>query len=299
MLAVKLVILIAFFAKTDVVTVVAQNSMLLQVIPGTEPGICASQEDRDVARQNLQSATSSAIQQFENNVALSARCGPGQWYRVAYLNMSDPTQQCPSSLRLYSANFIRACGRPSNAGMYSCSSLSFPSGSGRQYSKVCGQAIGYQVGSTDVFDHRLSIDNGYVDGVSITYGSSPRMHIWTYAAGLSEQLLANNEIHSCPCALVGTSFMPQIPPFVGNNYYCESGNPTSTFEHTDVFRYTSDPLWDGQQCEGQCCSDGRTPPWFSVTLDNPTTDDIEVRICGSEPTTSEDTPISLMELYVQ
>ena len=86
------------------------------------------------------------------------------------------------------------------------------------HSKVCGQAIGYQVGSTDVFDHQLSIDTAYVDGVSITYGTSPRMHIWTYAAGLSEQLLANNEIHSCPCALVGTSFMPQIPPFVGNNY---------------------------------------------------------------------------------
>ena len=161
----------------------------------------------------------------------------GQWYHVAYLNMSDPIQQCPSSLRLYSANFIRAYGRPSSAGMYSCSSLSFPSGSGRQYSKVCGQAIGYQVGSTDVFDHQLSIDTAYVDGVSITYGTSPRMHIWTYAAGLSEQLLANNEIHSCPCALVGTSFMPQIPPFVGNNYYCESAMEIHPV-HTNILMYS-------------------------------------------------------------
>ena len=100
--------------------------------------------------------------------------------------------------------------------------------------------------------------------------------------------------------VAGTSFTIQTPPsFVVNNYYCESGNPSSTFEHTDVFRYTSDPLWDGQQCEGQCCSDGRTPPWFSVILANPTTDDVEVRICGTECTTNEDTPISLMELYVQ
>ena len=136
--------------------------------------------------------------------------------------------------------------------------------------------------------------------MSVTYGSSPRRHIWIYAAGVSEQLLAAQEFGSCPCTLAGSSFTPQTPPsFIGNNYYCESGNPSSTFEHTNVFRYTSDPLWDGQQCEGQCCSDGRTPPWFSVTLANPTTDDIEVRICGSEPATSEDTPISLMELYVQ
>ena len=304
MMTVKLVISIFFFAKTTV-TVFAQNSVGPQVIPDTEPIICPSQRDRDAARQNLHSAASSVIQQIVNkniNNAVSARCGPGQWYRVAYLNMSDPTQQCPSCLRLYSANGVRACGRPSSVGAYSCSSLSFASDNGRQYSKVCGQVIGYQIGSTDVFDNRgYSIDIGYVDGVSITYGNCPpRTHIWTYAAGLSEQLLATNERHNCPCALVDTSFMPKIPPpFVGNNYYCESGNPTSTFEQTDVFNYTSDPLWDGQQCEGQCCSDGRTPPWFSVTLANPTTDNIEVRICGSEPTTSEDTPISLMELYVQ
>jgi hypothetical protein len=177
--------------------------------------------------------------------------------------------------------------------------LSFASDDGRQYSKVCGQVIGYQIGSTDVFaNQQNSIDTGYVDGVSVTYGS-PRTHIWTYAAGLSEQFLVTNERFSCPCAVAGSAYTPQTPPlFVGNNYYCESGNPSSTFEFTDVFRYTTDPLWDGQQCEGQCCSDGRTPPWFSVTLANPTTDDIDVRICGTEPTRNEDTPISLIELYM-
>jgi hypothetical protein len=109
MLAVKLVILIAFFAKINVVTVLAQNSVGPQVIPGAE--ICPLQEDRDAARQNLHSTASSVIQRFVNNNAVIARCGPGQWYRVAYLNMSDPTQQCPPSLRLYSANGVRACGR--------------------------------------------------------------------------------------------------------------------------------------------------------------------------------------------
>ena len=144
MLVVKLVILIAKIHNVmPVVTVFSQNSVSPQIIPGTE--ICPLQEDRDAALQNLHSAALSAMQHIVNNTVI-ARCGPGQWYHVAYLNMSDPTQQCPSSLRLYSANGVRACGRPSSMGEFSCSSLSFASGDSRQYSKVCGQVIGYQVG---------------------------------------------------------------------------------------------------------------------------------------------------------
>ena len=304
MQAVKLVVVLIALFTTERVTVIAQNSVAPQVIAGTEPGTCPSQEDRDAARQNLQSDVSNVLlQRFgsNNTGSLSARCGAGQWNRVAYLNMSDPTQQCPSPLRQYSANGVRACGRPTSVGTFSCSSLRFPSSGGRQYSRVCGQVIGYQIGSTDVFaDQQNSIDTGYVDGVSITYGTSPRTHIWTYAAGLSEQLLMGYQVYSCPCLVAGSSYSPQTPPsFVGNNYYCESGNPTSLFQHTDVLRYTNDPLWDGRQCEGQCCSNGMTPPWFSVTLAGPTSDDIEVRICGTESTSNEDTPIQIMELYVQ
>ena len=50
MVAVKIVILIAFFVKIHVATVFAQNSVGPQVIPGTEPGTCPSQEDRDASR---------------------------------------------------------------------------------------------------------------------------------------------------------------------------------------------------------------------------------------------------------
>ena len=34
----------------------------------------------------------------------------------------------------------------------------------------------------------LKILNTYVDGVTITYSSKPRKHIWTYGGGLSEVL---------------------------------------------------------------------------------------------------------------
>ena len=50
--------------------------------------------------------------------------------------------------------------------------------------------------------------------------------------------------------------------------------------------------------EGTCCTGTNTPPWFSVNLSSPTSDDIEVRIMGTESTDNEDTPIALLEIYV-
>jgi hypothetical protein len=47
---------------------------------------------------------------------------------------------------------------------------------------------------------------------------------------------------------------------------------------------------------------GKSPPWFStsVTLPSTTSDDIEVRICDQdEGTHNEDTPIQLLEIFVQ
>lgn len=38
--------------------------------------------------------------------------------------------------------------------------------------------------------------------------------------------------------------------------------------------------------------------WFVTELIKPSSDDIEVRICGSESTDNEDTPIEVMEIYV-
>ena len=66
-------------------------------------------------------------------------------------------------------------------------------------------------------------------------------------------------------------------------------------------RYTDDPLWDGQSCEGQCCNNVNysSPPWFSVTLPNTTSEDIEVRICANQKTDDEDIAIELLEIYVQ
>ena len=88
-------------------------------------------------------------------------------------------------------------------------------------------------------DHQMqkqSIDGVYVEGISLTLGS-PRKHMCTYAAGLSND--HNHSDRNCPCA----TFPGASPPaFVGNDYYCESGN-TEIFDQ--VTYHLSDPLWDG------------------------------------------------------
>ena len=84
---------------------------------------------------------------------------------------------------------------------------------------------------------------------------------------------------------------------MGNNWYCESGNPNTDYP---VILFPNDPLWDGEDCEGTCCSNDKSPPWFSVDLSTPTSDNIEARICSSEHSdTHEDVFIEILEIYIQ
>ena len=166
---------------------------------------------------------------------MTERCGSTGWTRVAYLNMSDPSQQCPTELRLYNESGVRACGRQTTS-IGSCDSVTF-STNGISYSQVCGRVIGYQYGHTDAFNIYYPIDSYYVEGISITHGS-PRQHIWTLAAGYDET--GTNTLY-CPC---NTGSTASVPSFVGDDYFCESGtssSPTSPYQ-----LYPDDPLWDGE-----------------------------------------------------
>ena len=121
-------------------------------------------------------------------------------------------------------------------------SFSYPTN--QQYSRVCGRVTGYQFGTPDGFMqfNAVSLDQGYMDGVSITYGN-PRHHIWSYVAGALENSL-NFMSSNCPCSSAQGTGPPTF--IVGSNYYCESGNPTSSIiTHT----FSNDPLWDGEQCD--------------------------------------------------
>ena len=227
---------------------------------------------------------------IQNNLAslqVQSYCGPGQWHRIAFLNMTDPSQQCPSAWREYNTSGVRACRRPVNSSE-GCSATVYSTD--RQYSRVCGRVIGYQLGSPDAFA-RIRKNDIDLDGVNITHGPQ-RNHIWSYVAGLNENDSSRSK-GKCPCA--GGS---RPPLSIGNHYYCESGNPNEDFTQTQL--YSNDPLWDGQQCEGACCNSTNFPPWFGVQLHAPTTDMIEVNICCDQYTgQDEDTPIVLLEMYIQ
>ena len=154
---------------------------------------CPPQEKIQAAIMDIRNDindTAQAIRKIPN-------CGDGLWYRVAHLNMSDPSQQCPSAWRQFTLNGERVCARPtSTAG--SCPAALYPVG--HQYRKVCGRVIGYQFGSTGSFRNSnqnpetVTINEAYLDGVSITHGT-PRTHIWSYAAGASETGSCNSYIY--------------------------------------------------------------------------------------------------------
>ena len=217
-------------------------------------------------------------------------CGSGGgWTRLAYLDVSDVTQNCPSGFRLYQSGGVRACGRPvTNSG--SCVSVQFPS-NGISYSQVCGRVVGYQYATPDaVHDNYGSnhdnLNGDYIDGVSITRGS-PRQHVWT--------LMADNGHHHCPCNVYSNE-SPQT--FVGNHYFCEA----ETTSCCTLGFYTSDPLWDGKGCdstETACCT-APGLPWFHRDYGNTTTTDyLELRVCADEGTANEDVPVGYYEIYVK
>ena len=266
-----------------------------QVLQGDDNQTCPSEEQREIARSEIKNATRILLRESVVPLLQASQhlCGGLGWRRVVYLNMSDPTQQCPSVWQEITTPH-RVCGRRSTSP--SCEGLTYSTGS-EQYDQVCGRIIGYQLGSTDSFrGSGQSINTYYVDGISVTRGS-PRRHIWTFSNGLDE-LSTNYSPAICPC-VTGSTNGNNIPSFVGQNYFCESGITqwNGTF---GILWPDGDPLWDGQGCgpTSSCCT-FNSPPWFNVQLPSPTADNIEVRICGEHSTIYIDSPIHLIELYVK
>ena len=225
--------------------------------------------------------------------------GTWGWRRAVYLDMTDPNNICPSGWQLtgYSK---RTCGRVTN-GWRTCDSVFFPV-SGGSYTHVCGRIRAYQYGLPDGFygyshNEQTTIDSAYVSGVSLIHGS-PRQHIWTFANGARENNPSTNS-NNCPCDPSGRT---SIPPFVGEDYFCESG-----FVYPGYFRrelayilHYNDTLWDGRDCHSTstCCS-LHNPPFFTKTLSQTTTDDLELRICLNDYSNSDNIAVELVELYVK
>ena len=254
--------------------------------------------EHDAINAKLMTITSDLESVKKNLTALveaqGYKCGGTfGWRRVVYLNMSDPNTNCPSGWRvttIYGSK--RLCRRVAYGGL-SCDSVRFPV-TGGNYTSVCGSVRAYQYGGPNGFEayhdrRATTIDRAYITGVSLTHGT-PREHIWTFAAGIAEQRPTWRD--ACPC---DATIDIRIPPFVGGDYFCESGDNFAAFN--GEFR-EDDPLWDGSGCNfrSNCCS-FNNPPYFTKRLPNPTSDDIEARLCRLDR--GDDAPVEFIELYVK
>ena len=232
---------------------------------------------------------------------MSLTCGnlTGGWMRVANIDMTNTSQNCPSGLTLASSP-KRVC----DINTYGCVSNDFDI-HGVQYSHICGRVIGYTKYVNYAFEFRSrGIDADYVSGVSLTHGLSPRQHIWTFAGALDETSNGAESRYKCPCVNPNLDPTPIIPSFIGNDYFCDTAFETrwNTIPNINSI-HVSDPLWDGEGCgpTNTCCYDPQreaNPPWFVKTLSSPTSDDIEMRLCAPNGGLYT-TPIEIVELYVQ
>ena len=131
-----------------ITTVASAATVRPLIIPGNDIDneTCPAQTEREAAIQKFKTEINLIYTLQDTNFY---ECGPGPWFNIAHLNMSDPSQQCPSAWREYNSNGVRACRRPTSSG--SCPATFYSTS--RQYNRVCGRAIGYQFGSPDAFSH--------------------------------------------------------------------------------------------------------------------------------------------------
>ena len=275
---------------------------IIPVNPTAEGGQCPSDEQ---LQNTLNLIKMDVLERLQSMTPPPPECGdPSIWRRVVHIDMSDETQNCPTGLTFNTYDTIRTCGRLEDA---ACSPVTF-SMTGGEYNQVCGRIRGYQWGETNAFYSasalsRNTIDQQYLDGVSLTHGAEGnREHIWSFAAGRTQNGMTESFDGSslCPCDLseIDASKHP-APSFINGGYFCESG----AYDYTEDMLpgiFSDDPLWDGENCreESRCCQ-FNTPPWFTKELSAPTTDDIELRLCLGGGSKEVDIPLDLIELYVQ
>ena len=291
------------------------------VLPTLDPSFCISSQDRPASScQELFNCSPDLPSDYywltdanDPETAVQVYCDmdrvcgcsnastAGGWARVAYLNMTDSTHQCPSPWVeiTRTSDPRRTCGRADQT-VSDCSVVTFTA-HGLRYNRLCGRIVAYQLGITSGFQFSgvyNAIDRPFVAGVVLTYGTNPINHIWTFAAMLNK---LDGDNFGCPCSDADNSFdySQRIPPWVGENYFCDSG-PDSV-QSAGVF-HADDPLWDGQGCgDINTCCEFNNPAYFCTQLPEATTDDIEMRLCQhSNPSNPPltDIPIELIEIYI-
>ena len=261
--------------------------------------ICPAQSSGDLIDQELRKTRDI----INNNYPLRpCECGGPGWTRVINLDIVDPGNMCPANWTLLTTP-TRGCARKTRSGL-KCDSVTY-SVHGRTYSTVCGRILAYQKGVSGAFfsvinfDNYNSIEEAYLSGVSLTHGPvGSKQHIWSFVGAMYEQDPYYTTSVNCPCTNTNVSWPHQVPPFIDNDYFCDTGNPGPGESLTTY--YINDPLWDGVGCGStSTCCEFNSPPWFCKSLPQPTSDDLEIRNCYTDDSLFEDRLITLIDVYVK
>ena len=206
----------------------------------------------------------------ETRMILQSLFPSDEWTEIVNFDMANSSHNCPSPWTTVTWPSRLCTASSCNDSLV----INVPT----TYSQIRGQIIGSVIGLCDAFtqffNSNPSIEEGYLDGVSITHGH-PRQHVWSFGAGHAGR---------CPCDNSDASIARHPPSFVGDDYFCDG--------------LYNGLLWDGQNCTSACCT-FNSPPWFNVTLPTSTSNDIEVRICIDEPLEMENEYIKKMILQIK
>ena len=222
-----------------------------------------------------------SLMNCSTSTALTCNGIYGQWRRVAYLDTNQTNIECPGNLQ---ATTNPPSCRISGSSP-TCSSVFFSSGC-LPFSQVCGRIHGRYSGAPDAFDTFTgvrpgipTIDDNYVDGVSLSYGMNPRNHVWTLAA----TILQNTRRVGC------ASCDYLVPDFVGSDYSCQIVPDCSGLSDDSTCRLVE--IWnDNNLCNGDNI--------FYRNLTQTTTENLEMRLCRDQATSDEDISISFIEIFV-
>ena len=236
-----------------------------------------------------------------NNLGVGrpGHCGGLNWTRVAYLNMTDVNQTCPTNWTQINTP-IRACQRK-NGGK--CD-VAYYSVKKQNYTQICGRIVASVVGQPEAFGNygsgtgtATTINSYYLDGMDIVRGINPLQQVWSFPTATSQMTAVGN---LCPCSNKSLNIPSTVvPPFVGSNYFCDCGAPPYK---TDVSgtNYINHILWSGTDCppDSTCCT-FNTPPWFWRVLNTSVADDIQVRQCANNVVTDENVNAIIIEVYIK
>lgn len=189
--------------------------------------------------------------------ALPAVCPFGDMRRLVSLARDGvaPDDACPAPF----VDDELGCVAPVNDNV-----VSFVVDAPLPFTRIAGRIEALARGDLEAFSVGVaaSLDNTYVDGISITVGE-PRTHVFTLGVGTA------NSAGACPC---NNGVAP--PAYVGAAMLCEDRPPSAEAEgEFDI----ENALFD-DDARNAACNMSFAPNEFDITLPAPSTGPIEIRV---------------------